>query len=325
LIEVENVTKRYGSRLAVDRLSFTVNRGEVLGFLGPNGAGKTTTMNILTGYISASSGRVRVNGLDILEAPSEVKRTIGYLPETPPLYPEMTVREYLNFVAELKKVSRADRFRNLERLVDLVRLQEVWPRLIKNLSKGYKQRVGLAQALIGAPEVLILDEPTVGLDPKQIIEIRNLIRDLGKEHTILLSSHILSEVSMVCERVLIINRGRIVAGDTPENLTRSLATGSKLALRIAGPPESVADLLRRIPGVKSLEAQGVREPGTIDLLVEAESEADIRRAVFAALSQAGYPLLMMRAVDLSLEEVFLQVTGDSAPPAGQPSPEREVS
>lgn len=326
MIQLESVTKRYGQRLAVDGLSFTVNRGEVLGFLGPNGAGKTTTMNIISGYISASSGSVKVDGLDILEDPLEAKRKIGYLPELPPLYPEMTVREYLEFVSEIKQVPKSSKKAALERIVGLVRIEEVWPRLIKNLSKGYKQRVGLAQALIGNPEVLILDEPTVGLDPKQIIEIRNLIHDLGQEHTIILSSHILSEVSMICERIIIINKGQIVASDTPENLAKSFAAGNKLAVRVAGPAESVAQLLRAIPEVKYLESQGVREPGTIDLLIEAEKEADIRRPIFAALSRADYPLLMMRSLDLTLEEVFIQVTNDeAAPESEEPELDEEVS
>ncbi|HEX7713924.1 MAG TPA: ABC transporter ATP-binding protein, partial [Bacillota bacterium] len=226
MIQVENVTKRYGQHVAVEQLNFTVNRGEILGFLGPNGAGKSTTMNIITGYISATEGTVKVDGRDILEDPQAVKEKIGYLPEFPPLYPEMTVQEYLDFVCEIKKVPETDRQENLERIVETVKIGEVKNRLIKNLSKGYKQRIGLAQALVGNPEVLILDEPTVGLDPKQIIEIRNLIKELGKEHTIILSSHILPEVSAVCERVIIINKGKIVASDTPANLAKSLAASS---------------------------------------------------------------------------------------------------
>lgn len=323
MIQVENVTKRYGQHLAVDQMSFTVNNGDVLGFLGPNGAGKSTMMNIITGYISATSGSVKVNGLDILESPLEVKQKIGYLPETPPLYPEMTVREYLNFVSEVKRIPKPSKRENLERIIDLVKINDVWSRLIKNLSKGYKQRIGLAQALIGNPELLILDEPTVGLDPKQIIEIRNLIKELGQKHTIILSSHILSEVSMVCGRIIIINKGQIVASDTPENLSKSLTASSKLALRVAGPGESITQLLRKIPGIKYFEMQGVMEPGTIDLLVEAEKDVDIRRPIFTTLSQANYPLLMMRSLDLTLEEVFLQVTKDET--ASDPETIQEVS
>ncbi len=308
MIQVENVSKRYGQRLAVDCINFTVNRGEILGFLGPNGAGKTTTMNIISGYISATEGSVRVDGLDILEAPLEVKRKIGYLPELPPLYPEMTVQEYLDFVSEVKKVAVTSRQGHLDQIVELVQLGDVRSRIIKNLSKGYKQRVGLAQALIGSPEVLILDEPTVGLDPKQIIEIRNVIKELGKEHTIILSSHILPEVSMICDRVIIINQGHIVASDTPDNLSRNLAVSHKLALRVEGSGETISSLLRALPGVKDLEVQGIREPGTVDVLVEAEKDVDLRRAIFEAVSGANHPLLMMRSLDLTLEDIFLQVT-----------------
>jgi ABC-2 type transport system ATP-binding protein len=308
LIQVTDLTKRYGQHLAIDRLSFTVNQGEILGFLGPNGAGKSTTMNIVTGYLSASSGQVSIDGLDILEHPLEAKAKIGYLPEFPPLYPEMTVTEYLDFVSAIKKETPDAKKASLEKIMDLVKIADVRNRLIKNLSKGYKQRVGLAQALIGNPRVLILDEPTVGLDPKQIIEIRNLIQELGHEHTIILSSHILPEVSAVCERVIIINHGRIVAGDTPENLSRSLAGNSKLLLRVAALQSEVVPVLEKLSGVKLVAAQGVREPDTIDLLVEAAPATDIRRSIFAACSEANFPILLMRSLDLSLEEIFLQVT-----------------
>jgi len=308
LIQVENITKHYGQHVAVDQLNFTVKKGEILGFLGPNGAGKSTTMNIITGYLSATSGTVKVDGMDILEYPEEAKAKIGYLPEFPPLYTEMTVSEYLDFVSAIKKVTPAAKKASLEKIMDLVKIGDVRGRLIKNLSKGYKQRVGLAQALIGNPQVLILDEPTVGLDPKQIIEIRNLIQQLGQEHTIILSSHILPEVSAVCERVIIINRGRIVAGDTPENLSKSLAASSKLLLRVGGASEAVLPVLQKIAGIKFVEVQGVRETGTTDILVEAEKDKDIRRPIFKALSQAELPILMMRSLDLTLEEIFLQVT-----------------
>jgi ABC-2 type transport system ATP-binding protein len=308
LIQVTDLTKRYGQHLAVDRLNFTVNRGEILGFLGPNGAGKSTTMNMVTGYLSATSGQVTIDGLDILEHPQEAKAKIGYLPEFPPLYPEMTVTEYLDFVGAIKKAPPEKKKAGLEKIMDLVKIADVRNRLIKNLSKGYKQRVGLAQALIGNPQVLILDEPTVGLDPKQIIEIRNLIRELGHEHTIILSSHILPEVSAVCERVIIINHGRIVAGDTPENLSRSLAGNNKLLLRVAAPQSEVVPILEKLSGITRVAAQGIREPDTIDLLVEAAPATDIRRPIFAACSEANFPILMMRSLDLSLEEIFLQVT-----------------
>lgn len=309
------MTKRYGQHIAVDNVSFTVDKGEILGFLGPNGAGKTTTMNIITGYLSATEGSVKVDGFDILEEPEEVKKRIGYMPEFPPLYMDMTVQEYLNFVSDIKKIDRKTRARNLDRIMDMIKIGDVRKRLIKNLSKGYKQRVGLAQALIGAPQVLILDEPTVGLDPKQIIEIRNLIKELGKEHTIILSSHILPEVSAVCERVLIINKGKIVASDTPENLSRRLGDTGRLSIRVAGPEKQVLKLIGGLAGVKSVESTGAREPGTVDILVEAEKDIDVRRPVFYALSRAEYPILHMKPIDLTLEEIFLQVT----------TQEREVS
>jgi ABC-2 type transport system ATP-binding protein len=308
LIQVTNLTKCYGQHLAVDQLDFTVNKGEILGFLGPNGAGKSTTMNIITGYLSATSGQVAIDGLDILEYPQAAKAKIGYLPEFPPLYPEMTVTEYLDFVGALKKVTPAAKKESLAKIMDLVKIGDVRTRLIKNLSKGYKQRVGLAQALMGNPQVLILDEPTVGLDPKQIREIRDLIEDLGHEHTIILSSHKLPDDSAVCERVVIINRGRIVAGDTPENLSRNLVAGSKLLLRVAGEQTAVLQTLQTIAGVKTVAVQGIREPETVDIMVEAEKEADIRRLIFAVLAKQNYPILMMRSLDLSLEEIFLQVT-----------------
>ena len=303
MVQVINLTKRYGQHIAVDNVSFTVDKGEILGFLGPNGAGKTTTMNIITGYLSATEGSVKVDGFDILEEPEEVKKRIGYMPEFPPLYMDMTVQEYLNFVSDIKKIDRKTRARNLDRIMDMIKIGDVRKRLIKNLSKGYKQRVGLAQALIGAPQVLILDEPTVGLDPKQIIEIRNLIKELGKEHTIILSSHILPEVSAVCERVLIINKGKIVASDTPENLSRRLGDTGRLSIRVAGPEKQVLKLIGGLAGVKSVESTGAREPGTVDILVEVEKDIDVRRPVFYALSRAEYPILHMKPIDLTPEEI----------------------
>ncbi len=308
MIQVENLTKRYGQHVAIDRLNFVVNAGEILGFLGPNGAGKTTTMNILTGYISATDGKAMINGIDVLEQPEEVKKMIGYLPEFPPLYGDMTVKEYLDFVSNIKRVSGIEKKKSMERIMDLVRIGDVKGRLIRNLSKGYKQRVGLAQALIGNPQVLILDEPTVGLDPKQIIEIRNLITQLGKDHTIILSSHILPEVSAVCERVIIINKGIIVASDTPDNLSKGLGDSSRLSLRIAAQEKQVLKAIKEISGVKFVESQGSREPNTVDVIVESENKIDIRRPLFHALSRADYPILSMRSMDLTLEDIFLQVT-----------------
>ena len=307
LIQVKNLTKRYGQHLAVDQLDFTVDKGEILGFLGPNGAGKSTTMNIITGYISATEGSVLVDGMDVLDQPTEVKKRIGYLPEFPPLYPEMTVSEYLDFVCEIKKVSASAKKESLEKIMDVVKIGDVRGRLIKNLSKGYKQRVGIAQALIGNPPILILDEPTVGLDPRQIIEIRNLIKELGEEHTVILSSHILPEVSAVCERVVIINKGKIVASDSPENLSKRLLGTNRLILRVAGETTQVVKTLENVAGISQVESRGVREPGTVDVMVESETEEDIRRPLFYALSQADLPILMMKAMDLSLEEIFLQI------------------
>lgn len=308
MIQIENVTKRYGSHIALDNLNFTVNKGEVLGFLGPNGAGKSTTMNIITGYISASEGSIKVDGLDILEHPEKVKAKIGYLPELPPLYMDMTVIEYLRFVSKLKKVKNDSIDPSLQRIMNLVKVNHVQNRLIKNLSKGYKQRVGLAQALIGDPDVLILDEPTVGLDPKEIIEIRNLIKSIGKEHTIILSSHILSEVSAVCDRVVIISKGKIAATGTPDELSRKLSLGNKLLLRVKGAKAGIVEMLKEIPEVSSVREQGVREPNTVDVLVEAKDEIDIREKLFTKLSQKGAPILMMKNMDLTLEDIFLQVT-----------------
>ncbi len=310
MIEVKDLTKRYGQHVGVEDLNFTVNKGEILGFLGPNGAGKSTTMNIITGYLSATEGSVSVDGHDILEEPEEVKKRLGYLPEAPPLYHDMTVREYLSFVGDIKKVDRKTKKVNLEKIMEVVRIEEVYKRLIKNLSKGFRQRVGLAQALIGNPPVLILDEPTIGLDPKQIIEIRNLIKDLGKEHTIILSSHILPEVTAVCERVIIIHRGKIVASDTIENLSRGLRGSHRLSIRIAGPEKESLDLIKTLPEVEKVDLIGSREPDTFDFYVEAKGEADVRKPVFRAMSKAEYPILMMRSVDLTLEDIFIQLTTD---------------
>lgn len=308
MIEVENVTKRFGEHLALDNVSFTVNDGEILGFLGPNGAGKSTTMNIITGYISATDGTVRIDGIDILKSPEEAKKKMGYLPELPPLYMDMTVEEYLQFVSKIKKVSSAKEKENIDRIMDVVKIADVRSRLIRNLSKGYKQRVGLAQAIIGDPEVLILDEPTVGLDPKQIIEIRNLIKELGKKHTIILSSHILPEVSAVCDRVIIINRGQIVASGTPEELSKKLSYSSKIVLRIKGNRDTILKTVKGIQNVEQVEQQGVFEAGTIDVQVEAKKGTDIRESLFNGLCSAKLAVLMMKSMDLTLEEVFLQVT-----------------
>jgi ABC-2 type transport system ATP-binding protein len=308
VIEVTNLVRRYGPHVAVDHASFKIEKGEIVGFLGPNGAGKSTTMNILTGYLSSSEGTVLVDGMDILEHPTEIKKKIGYLPENPPLYMDMTVREYLSFTSEIKKIPPKEKKDKMNRIMETVGITDVSKRLIKNLSKGYKQRVGLAQAMIGDPEALILDEPTAGLDPKQILEIRDLITKLGKDHTIILSSHILPEVSAVCKRVLIINQGVIIADDTPENLARRLLGGSHILLRLDGGREAVSKALESIPAVRQVQFRESQEPGAQEVVAEAAGETDIRRDIFRALSAAKIPILMMRSLDMSLEEIFLNLT-----------------
>ena len=310
MIEIQNVSKRYGNKLAVNDVSFTIKKGEILGFLGRNGAGKSTTMNIVTGYISASSGRVLLDGHDILEEPREVKRRIGYLPEMPPLYMDMTVDEYLKFVCAIKDVKPSYVKSHLDDITELIRITDVRKRLIKNLSKGYKQRVGMAQALVGNPEVVIMDEPTVGLDPKQIIEIRKLIKQLGEDHTIVLSSHILHEVADVCERVVIINQGKIVAQDTLDNLTKNISDTSRFRLRIAGAERDGYKAIRDIPGTRSVDEMGCKEPDSYDFLVEADRGADIRRPLFNQMAKLGCPILMLRPMDIELEDIFLQLTTD---------------
>lgn len=312
MIEIKNVTKRYGTKLAVDDVTFTINKGEVLGFLGRNGAGKSTTMNIVTGYISATSGQVLVDGMDILEEPRQAKRCIGYLPEQPPLYMDMTVEEYLYFVCDIKEVRKRNQKAHLEDIYELVKIADVRKRLIKNLSKGYKQRVGLAQALVGNPDVIIMDEPTVGLDPRQIIEIRRLIRDLGHNHTVVLSSHILHEVSDVCDRVVIINNGKIVAQDSLEHLTQGIGEGVRMMVRVVGPEKPVQRLIRNVPGVSLAEPMGMKEPESMDFMVESAPGNDVRRPLVNALISGGYSLLMLRPMDVTLEDIFLQLTSESS-------------
>ena len=307
MIEVRNLTKNYGSKTAVNNISFKAEEGQVLGFLGPNGAGKSTTMNILTGYISSTEGQAFINGVDILEDPIKAKSFIGYLPEQPPLYYDMTVDEYLNFVYKLKKCT-LPRISHLNEICDIVKLNDVRKRLIKNLSKGYKQRVGFAQALVGNPKALILDEPTVGLDPKQIIEIRTLIKKLGKNHTIILSSHILPEVQAVCDRIVVINKGRIVADDNAEALARNLSADHKLILHIEGGSEEVKKLLSSVSDVERVFVGRQLDEKVYEYHLEAKEGVDVRREVFKKLASRNYPILMMRSSELSLEEVFLKLT-----------------
>ena len=310
MIEVKNLSKRYGNHLAVKNVSFSIEEGEIVGFLGPNGAGKSTIMNILTGYISLTDGTVSVGGYDILEEPEFAKRRIGYLPEQPPLYQEMTVREYLNFIYDLKSV-RFPRKPHIDEICRLVHIDHVANRLIKNLSKGYRQRVGIAQALVGNPDVLILDEPTVGLDPKQIIEIRKLIAGLSKHHTIILSSHILSEIQAVCKRILIINNGEIVADDTAVNLSHNLSNNHTIHLRAQGPEVEVKKLIASIKGVKSITSLGVIETGSMDYEIEPTEDTDVRKEIFTRMSDRKWTILEINSNELTLEQIFLRLTDGS--------------
>lgn len=307
MIEVKNLTKRYGSNVALDDVSFKIEEGTVVGFLGPNGAGKSTTMNIITGYLSATSGSVSVMGKNTLDDPNGVKALIGYLPEIPPLYMDMTVKEYLSFIYDLKKC-KINKKEHLKEICEITKISNVYNRLIGNLSKGYKQRVGIAQALVGNPPVLILDEPTVGLDPKQIIEIRNLIKNLGKSHTVILSSHILSEVQAVCERIIVINKGKLVADGQTDKLAHDLSSEHKLVARIEGPEKEVEMAIGYMENVKEVRSYGEKEPGVCEYWIEAADDADIRRDLFALLSRKGWPMLSLKNTDLTLEELFLQLT-----------------
>lgn len=316
-IEVKNLTKRYGRNKAVDDISFEIKEGEIVGFLGPNGAGKTTTMNILTGYLSASEGVAKIGGKDILEEPYEVKKLIGYLPEQPPLYHQMTVLEYLNFIYDLKKV-RLPREEHIESICKLVRIDNVAKRVISNLSKGYKQRVGIAQALVGNPPVLILDEPTVGLDPKQIIEIRTLIKRLGESHTVILSSHILSEVQAVCDRIIIINQGKIVADSSAQDLTSSFGSVGNLTVRVAASDEAaVFRMLGKIPGSDKVETLGCKEEGSFDYIVRTKDGVDIRNEIVKRVLERGWGLLMIRAQEATLEEIFIGLVNQTSGKGGK--------
>ena len=311
MIEINNLVKRYGDIKAVNGISFTVNDGEVLGFLGPNGAGKSTTMNIITGYLSSTSGSVKVNGHDILEEPEEAKKCIGYLPEQPPLYFDMTVLEYLNFICDLKKVPKKDRKEQLASILSMIKLVDMADRLIGNLSKGYKQRVGIAQALVGNPDILILDEPTVGLDPNQILEIRKLIRKLAADHTVILSSHILSEIQAVCDRVVIINHGKVAAIDTITDLSTKLSGSTKLSLSFKGPVKEVTNKLRSIPGVNNVTSIVSNDDTSIhqvEITADSSAKNDVRTGVFYVMSKGGWPMLEFRSMDPSLEEIFLSIT-----------------
>lgn len=308
LIEVTHLVKKYGKHVAVNDISFHVKEGEILGFLGPNGAGKSTTMNMMTGYLSSTSGSIKINGIDILENPIEAKKNIGYLPEIPPLYMDMTVNEYLTFVARLKKCKKSELKEHISTTLKRVEIEHVQNRLIKNLSKGYKQRVGLASALIGNPKLLILDEPTVGLDPKQIIEMRALIKDLSKKHTIILSSHILSEISAICDKIMIINKGTMVALDSPENLQHLFSKNVRILLRLRSIDDEFISSLHKIEGIISVKELETVEEGTIELAIEAKENMDVREAIFNLCAKANHPLLMMQSENISLEDIFLMAT-----------------
>ena len=313
MIEVKNLTKKYGDKLAVNNISFKVEKGEILGFLGPNGAGKSTTMNMLTGYISSTSGEVLIDGIDILEEPKKAKAKIGYLPEIPPIYIDMTVEGYLNYIYDLKKC-KMPRKAHLKDVCSLCKIEDVRGRIIKNLSKGYRQRVGLAQALINNPPVLILDEPTVGLDPNQIIEIRTLIKKLGKKHTVILSSHILPEIQAVCDRIIIINKGEVAADGTAEDIAKNITNKHKMTVRIEGSTgtaddkKEVTESIRAIPGVKFVRADMEREKGIYDYDIETDGKTDIRRDLNKLYADKGWYVLMLQLSDLTLEDIFLKIT-----------------
>lgn len=312
MIEVKNLVKRYGNHVAVDNLSFTVEKGQIYGFLGPNGAGKSTTMNIITGYMSSSEGTVIIDGHDILEEPEEAKKRIGYLPEIPPLYPEMTVKEYLKFAADLKKVSKSEKNKMIDDIMSLTKIDHVQNRLIKNLSKGYKQRVGIAQAIVGYPEVLILDEPTVGLDPKQIIEIRDLIRNLSSKHTIILSSHIMQEISAVCDHILIISKGKLVACDTPDNLSSKFAGDNVLDVTVKATPEQLKKALYGITDVKEVTYKISELRDALDVTIKPADGADLREQIFYACAKEECPIMKLQFKKMSLEDVFLELTEKDA-------------
>ena len=308
MIEINHLVKKYGSHVAVDDLSLTVEPGKIYGFLGPNGAGKSTTMNIITGYLAATSGEVKINGFDVLKQPEEVKKCVGYLPELPPLYMDMTVKEYLDFVAELKKLEKSLRAGYVKEAMKITKTEEVSGRLIRNLSKGYRQRVGFSQAVLGYPEILILDEPTVGLDPKQIIEIRDLIKELGKKHTIILSSHILSEISAVCDHVFIISHGKLVASDSTENLLERMTGAQEIELLVKAEEDTAETAIREVAQVERCEKTESKEDGAVQLLVTAKKDADVREAIYHTCVEHHMPILEMKAASKSLEDVFLELT-----------------
>ena len=310
MIKVKNLVKRFGTNYAVSDVSFEIKEGEIVGLLGPNGAGKSTTMNILTGYLSSTSGEVYINGVDITENPIEAKRSIGFLPEQPPLYPDMTVMEYLNFVYELKGC-KFDRKAHLDEIISVVKLGEVKSRLIKNLSKGNKQRVGIAEALIGDPKVIIFDEPTIGLDPKQVIAVRNLMRTLAKNHTVILSTHILAEVQSVCERVIIINKGKLIADERTDDIVKTIEDGYRYRVKICGPQKETASALSKLAGVKSVEDTGERDADAYAFIIESDKGVDVRRPIFNMCVQKNWAMIGMEPVGTDLESVFIRLVDRS--------------
>lgn len=324
MIEVRNLVKKYGNHLAVDHLDFKLESGKVYGFLGPNGEGKSTTMNIMTGYLGATEGQVIIGGRDILKEPEAAKKQIGYLPEQPPLYMEMTVREYLEFAADLKKIPRREREEAVEEVERLVKVKAVEERLIKNLSKGYRQRVGLAQAVLGFPDIIILDEPTVGLDPKQIIEIRELIRRLSKEHTVILSSHILAEIREVCDYILIISRGKLVASDTPENLEKMLGESDTVEIETETEPAVIEGALKNVPGIERVVVME-KTDGIIRAQIHEKKGEDVRARIFSAFAGRGLTLLTLRRLSVSLEDVFMELTQKETVPEAFIKKQKEIA
>ena len=322
MIKIENLTKRFGEKYALDGVSFEIREGEIVGLLGANGAGKSTAMNILTGYLSPTDGRVEVDGLDLLDFPAEVKKKIGYLPEQPPVYPEMTVTEYLNFVYDLKGCTLSKK-EHIAEILEVTKLNDVKKRVIGHLSKGYKQRVGIAQTLVGNPSILILDEPTAGLDPRQMVEIRNLIRTLGLDHTVILSTHILQEVHAVCDRVVILNKGKLVADRRTEEVSSAVEGNRRISVKVCGPQKEVQQALRALPGVLNVEALGNLDGDSISYLLECEGTIDIRKPLFHLLAKNSWPMIGCEAANVNLEDVFLALTERS--PEGRTKKKRKKS
>ncbi len=307
MIEVKNVTKKYGKFVAIDNISFTINDGEIVGLLGPNGAGKSTTMNMLTGFIEQTSGEIIVDGYNTLKRPKKAKKEIGYMPEGVPLYTDLTVKEFVTYMAELKKVDRKTRKEKVQKIIEQTGLKDVQKKLIKNLSRGYKQRVSMAGALVGEPKILILDEPTVGLDPKQITEIRNLIKELGKTHTVILSSHILSEVSQICNKVIIINKGKLVAIDTPENLENKVSNKNCIYLTVEDAENKMKNIKDKIQGINKIDLIKENEDGTKEYVIESKNDIDLRKILFTELAKENITIFEMKKADSTLEDAFMKI------------------